>query len=410
MTQPLPSTSDLTIAPRREPGVGLRWPVRAGCATACSVAAAGLLLATLVVLVGWATTVRDGSGASDLLRTAGQLWLLAHGVSLELADGRIGLTPLGLAALPVVLLVRSSGQAARRCRVGSPRAALALALTVAVPYALLAALVSMLSVSGAVRPLTGQALFAGFAVGLVGAFAGSLRPGRVWRAAWLALPGRLRRLIPAVAAATAVLLAGGALVVGGSLALHLGLAADLAGTGKPGIGGGVALLLLGLTLVPNAVVWGASWLAGPGFAAGVGTTVGPFAHELGPVPSFPLLAALPAGGVPGALALLSLLLPLAAGALAGRLVQGQLGGSASLRRTAVEAASAGPALGLVWLPLLWLAGGPVGGARLSVLGPSPRHVAFALTAEVAVGAVAAALLLRRRSGSGGGGGVAPVSP
>lgn len=374
-----------------------RWPLRAGSFAALRVAGIGLLLVGLPVLLGWATDASAGSGAADALRSAGQLWLLAHGVSLELPDGRVGLTPLGLSALPLALLVRAGGQVAARRRLSSPRAAVALALSVAVPYALLAAVIASVCATAAVRPAPAQALLGGLATGLVGAGAGALRPGRLWRAAWLALPSLVRRLIPAVAGASALLLAGGALVVGLSLGWHLDRAAELAQTSAPGPIGGVALLLVGLTLVPNAVLWGASWLAGPGFAVGVGTGVSPFAHELGPVPSLPLLAALPGDALPTWLALLVLLVPLAAGVLAGRWVLRTLDSSVSMMHTAVEAAAVGPACGLLWAALAWLAGGPVGGARLSVIGPSPRQVGLALAVEVSLGAVAAVLVFRRRS-------------
>ena len=403
MTQTLQRPASPSMPRRRTaPSAPRRWLLGAGSSAALRVAGVGLLVVGLPVLLSWATDARAGAGAPDAFRSAGQLWLLAHGVSLEVPDGRVGLSPLGLSALPLALLVRAGRQAAPQCRISSPRAAFTLALAVAVPYALLATLVAVLCSTATVRPVPVQALLGGLAMGLAGAGAGALRPGRLWQAGWLALPSRARRLIPAVAGASAVLLVGGALVVGLSLARHLGRAAELAGASAPGPVGGVALLLLGLSLVPNAVLWGASWLAGPGFAVGVGTSVGPFGYELGPVPSLPLLAALPGSGVPGWVGVLALLVPLAAGALAGRLVLRELatsasGPSLSTRRTVLEAAAAGPACGLLWVVFAWLAGGPVGGARLAEVGPAPWQVGLALAVQVSLGAVAAALLLCRRA-------------
>ena len=265
------------------------------------------------------------------------------------------------------------------------------------PYALLATVLAVVCATAAVRPSPAQALLGGLATGFAGAVAGALRPRRVGRAAWLALPAGARRLLPAVAGASALLLAGGALVVGLSLAWQLDHAAELTRATASGPAGGAGLMRLGLTLVPNAVLWGASWLAGPGFAIGAGTAVSPFAYELGPVPSLPLLAALPTGAPPTWLALVALLVPLAAGALAGRLVLRTLDSSLSALRTALETAAVGPACGLVWVALAWLAGGPVGGARLSAVGLSPREVGLALAVEVALGAVATVLVQRRRS-------------
>ncbi len=193
------------------------------------------------------------------------------------------------------------------------------------------------------------------------------------------------------------LLAGGALLVGGSLLGHFGRATELGAATAPGAVGGAGLLVLGLSYVPNAVVWGASWLAGPGFAVGTGTAVGPFAHELGAVPALPLLAALPAGGVPGWVGALSLCVPLSAGALAGRVLHRRSDAPSRTRAVLDVLATAGWS-GAVTAVLAVLAGGSAGGARLDELGPSATRLGLAVAAEVAVGALAAVVLLRRRSG------------
>jgi hypothetical protein len=49
-------------------------------------------------------------------------------------------------------------------------------------------------------------------------------------------------------------------------------------------------------VVPNAVLFSGSYLLGPGFAVGTGTIVSPTVVVLGPLPMFPLLAALPESG------------------------------------------------------------------------------------------------------------------
>ena len=48
--------------------------------------------------------------------------------------------------------------------------------------------------------------------------------------------------------------------------------------------------------LPNAVLFSGSYLLGPGFAVGAGTLVSPTLVVLGPLPMFPLLAALPDAG------------------------------------------------------------------------------------------------------------------
>jgi hypothetical protein len=202
-----------------------------------------------------------------------------------------------------------------------------------------------------------------------------------------------------------VLVGAGALLVGVSLAVHGGRAADLAASSDPGAAGGAALLLTGLALAPNAAVWGLSWWSGQGFAVGVGTAVSPFAYSLGPVPALPLLAALPGSAVAGWIGAAALGVPLLAGALAGRLVVGDLEAQwdeerrpepLGRARTALEAAAVGPVCGSVVAGLAWLSGGAVGGERLTEVGPSPWRVGLAVAVTVGLGAVAAALVRRRQ--------------
>lgn len=359
----------------------LRGAVLLGARSAASAAVLGLVAVLVPVLVLWAVDDRAGAGAVDAVRTAGQVWLVAHGASLEVPGGAYGLTPIGLLALPGWLLARAG-------RTAGPGRLLRRAATVAVPYAGLTTVVALGSATEAVRaaPLSTTATALVLAVVAVG-FGGraQLRISERWRG-----PGR------AVLAACAVLLGAGALLAGAALALHLPRAAELSGTGAPGAVGGAGLLLAGLAFVPNAALWGAGWLAGPGFAVGAGTAVGPFGHDLGAVPALPLLAALPASAAPAWVAVPALLVPLLAGALAGRLVQRSAPG-ASWGRLTVQATLVGLVSGAVWTGLAWLSGGPVGGGRLSEVGPGPLAVGLAVAAAVATGAVISAVLHHLRA-------------
>ena len=381
-----------TRRPTTEPA---RRPLEAGLIGALWAVCAGLVAVAVPVLLVWATDGRSGAGAGLALKTAAQVWLVAHGAGLEIPGGTLGLLPLGLLALPVSLLLRAAGHGARECRVTSLRSAGVLALAMGVPYGVLAAVVASLAVTPQVHPVAWQALLAGWAVGTLGGLAGALRAARLWPAVLPALPDRAARLVTATAAALGMVLAAAALLAGGSLLTHLGRASDLAAATRPGLVGGVALLLLGLSLVPNAVVWAASWLAGPGFHVGFGTAVGPFATHLGPVPSLPLLAGLP-GPVPGWIGVLALALPLAAGVLGGLLVVRHLDHPGYLQACR-EAALVGPCAGAVVAGLAWLSGGPAGGARLSDMGPSPWQAGLAVMVELAAGAAAAAAVVVRRS-------------
>ncbi|MCA1712402.1 MAG: DUF6350 family protein [Actinobacteria bacterium] len=371
-----------------------RRPLEAGLTAAVWAVGAGLVAIALPVLLVWAADARSGAEAGTAMRTAGQVWLAAHGVGLHVPGGTLGVTPLGLLLVPLALLVRAGSHTARECRVTSLRDAGALALAVAAPYAVLSAVVAALARTPQVQPVSWEALLGGLLVGGIGTLLGIARATGLWRLVPALLRDRGTRLVVGTSAALGVLVAGGAVLTGISLLAHLGRAGDLAAASAPGLVGGLALLLLGLLLVPNAVLWGSAWLAGPGFAVGVGTAVSPFGTSLGPVPALPLLAALP-GAVAAWVGALGLLVPVAGGVLAGLLVVRRLDAPTWLV-AAREAALVGPCAGAVLAVLCWASGGPAGGARLTDVGPSPWQVGLAVTLEVAVGAAAAAVVRVRR--------------
>lgn len=368
---------------------GPLWP---GLLAAAWAAGAGLVTLGVPVLLAWATDSRSGSGAAAATRAVGQLWLLAHGASLSVPDGTVGLTPLGLVLLPLALLHRAGRHGARTLPVRDLRQAAWLVVAIALPYALVAAVVGAVSATDAVQPAPVQAVVAGLVVALLGAGVGVLR-----EAALLAevrrLPARLRRVAAGATAAVATLLGAGAALGVASLLVHAGRATSLASATDPGLVGGVALFAAGVALVPNAAVWGAAWLAGPGFVVGAGTAVGPFGTTLGPVPALPLLAALPTGPAPSWVGWLVLLVPIGAGVLGGVLLARRL--EAGPGQAALEGLLVGLLAGGATAVLAALSAGPLGGQRMAQLGPTWWETGLAVAVEVAVGAAAAAAVLRR---------------
>ena len=133
--------------------------------------------------------------------------------------------------------------------------------------------------------------------------------------------------------------------------------------------GDVALFgVLMLLVVPNAVVFSGSYLLGPGFTVGVGTMVSPPAVAIGPLPMFPLLAALPDDGpAPGWTSAL-MVLPLLVAVLAA--VEGQRR-LPTLRweEGALRGCVGGVLAGAVFAVLAALAGGAVGPGRMRDVGP-----------------------------------------
>ncbi|MFE1903663.1 DUF6350 family protein [Streptomyces gardneri] len=346
-------------------------------ATACvrGGVAAGLGLGALAVLVtaAWISSPFPDSGPGGVLHVAAGLWLLAHGVDLVRTDtlsglpASLGVVPMLVAVLPVWLVHRAArdtldpGDDSDRPR-PSPSGAVA---AVAGGYLLVAAVVVVYSESG---PLPAELISAGFWLPFV--VLGAAGAG-VWTALGRPLPGQRQAAaaLRATGLGLVTLCGGGAVLAAVSLAWHAG-EAQAAFTGLAGEWSGrAAILLLVLALLPNAAVWGAAYGLGPGFTLGTGALATPLGLAGDPaVPSFPLLAALPAEGRGTWTHWAAAAVPLAA-----TLVQGwRVGRTARgwpARDAALTALAAAWGCGAVVAVLAAAAGGPLGSGRLSAFGP-----------------------------------------
>lgn len=375
----------------------------AGAVAALWSAGLGLLGLASVALLAWAAAGADqqpGPGAA--LRLAGLAWLAGHHAGIAVANGHLGLVPLGLSALWAALAWAAGGWTVLAAALETPGGAGRATAAYAVPYAVLAVLVGGLVSTPGARPvlvqcLAGAALLAVLAGGL-----GALRAAGTLAALSGRLPAEARAVVAAVAGAVSTFLGAGALLGAAGLTAHLPRALDLAAAVDAGPVGGFALLLLGVAYLPNAVIWGATYAVGTGFAVGAGTLVAPGGVSLGAVPAVSLLAALPASGPAPRASLLALLAPLAAGVVAGLLlhrrlprpVDGDAPGRARVLRAVGWALASGAGAGLVIGALAMLSGGPLAGGRLSAVGPSGWQAGVA--AAVEVGAVAAVTVATAR--------------
>jgi len=392
-----------------------------GSLVAAAAALSGLATLAAVVLVAWVADAGPGSTGTDAIRAAADAWLLAHGGGLTVPAGHLRGIPLGLTVLAAVVLHRAGASLARAVEVPDLAAAGRAVAALAVPYALLAAAVA--AVAGTATAASSPPL-AGIGALLLAAAAG----GRgVLRAAGLgpALVRRVPSWLPAVGRAV---LAGVAALVAAGLALLLvvlvgraGRFAELVGALQPGFVGGVILLLGCVLLLPNGALWTVAYAAGPGFTVGAGTGVSPFGVTLGPVPSFPLLAALPGDGVPAPVVRAVLLLPVLAGVLAGWVVGRRLPAASGagrlpalptgrIARPATCGLLAGGLVALVTAVLAVLAGGALGQGYLAAVGPSGWQVAAALAVEVAVPAAVTAALVPNPERDRAAGSPAPADP
>ena len=162
--------------------------------------------------------------------------------------------------------------------------------------------------------------------------------------------------------------------------------------------GGVMLTIGQLVILPNLIVYGASWISGSGFAIGTGSYVSPFAAELGPLPALPVFAALPTGGFERGL--IFILIPVLAALIATFFVARhadqlrweygtRLSGALSL--SLVAALTSAVTVFVVSLA----ASGSFGPGRFETVGAEPIIFALVVFVEVLVPSFLAALVIAR---------------
>ncbi|MER5212305.1 DUF6350 family protein [Streptomyces sp. NPDC002838] len=422
----------------RSPGLG------AGLLGGALAAGLGLGGFAALVMVLWISSPYPDSGLGGALHVSASLWLLAHGVELIRTDtlsgvpAPVGVTPLLLFVLPLWLVHRAARDAIDGADTedeGPPPVPARTAWTgVVLGYLGVGAVAALYASGGALRPswvwtCLCLPLAVGGAAG-AGVWTAYGHPRAALDRVLVLAPAGVRRLVVgpdawarvgtavrAAGAGVAVLVGGGAGLVGASLVWH-GVAARASFLQlTEGWSGRFAVLLLCLVLVPNAAVWAAAYALGPGFTLGVGHVVTPVASDSAPLlPPFPLLAAVPDGGagMPLHWAVVGVV-PVVAGVTVGWFVG--RGAVWSWGRTAgVAGLAALLCAGLVAV-LAALAGGPLGVGALARFGPVWWEVGGAALLWVAVLAVPVAVGVRGwrcrvRGGRGnrGEGGVAIGKP
>ncbi len=371
--------------------------------------AGGLAAVTLLVVAGWIAAPHAGAGLPAVLRTAAALWLVGHHVGFTYhGAGRIGLLPLGLVLLPGALLWRAGRWVVRVGGVCRLRHVGYAAVALAVPYALLAGALALASRSSMESSSVVQAVACGLLLALVAGGLGGARALAPWPRLIRLLPRRQRSLVVAVVGALAVLVTAGAVLAGASLAVHIHEAASLQRSLAPDAVGLVLLVLLQLSYLPNAIVWGIAFLLGPGFAVGSATVVAPTGSALAQLPALPMLAALPPGlhsAIPGWIEPTVLALPYLAGVVGGLLLV-RAAPVMTLDGAPLRGLACGAISGCVLGLLAAASGGPLGDGRLAAVGPSPWQVGAVSALEIGVAAavtagIATFLALRRTGGLAG---------
>lgn len=365
----------------------------AGARVAFAAAVAGLATMTTLVVIGWIATPNPRLGLIGVVRTASVLWLVGHHVAVQVKGaGRIGMLPLGLAAVPGAMLWWAGRSVVRGKDITGPRQVTSAALAVAVPYAVIAGFLAVASRSALAAASFPQAVIAGFAVAFVAAWFGAARAVTSWRTLGALMSDRSKSILVGAAGSLAVLGAAGMLTTAVAIANHVRQFTAVYGLLGPGLVGAGLLLLAQLAYLPNAAAWAIAYMLGPGFAVGAGTVVAPTGSVLGPMPAFPLLAALPMGShgsVPAVLVGAMLAIPYLAGAIGGLLAV-RLVPQVTIDGAAIRGFCGGALCGVVLGVLAAFAGGPLGDGRLSAVGPSAWQVAAVGALELGIAAAVSA--------------------
>lgn len=336
------------------------WP---GAMTAVWTAVAGWLVTGVVVVLG-------GSGGDlglGTLRGAARVWLVAQGSGITAEGIDVTLVPWGGVLLGVALVVLVGRRQVRE-PVAEPAA---YAATVAGVYAVLASVVAAVANDTAVSVPTIRAALATFVLAGAGAALAYVSVHGVPTAWWPESRPGVLAVLRGAATSVAVVLVVSLVVVLVLLARHVRQAGSLWALLDPGLGGGVALALVCLLVVPTLVLWAASALIGSGFQVGSGTSVDLTSSHLGQVPGLPVLAALPGPGeFPVWTFLLALVPAIGAGWAGWRLVRrGHVDLATDFWRGVGLAAGAGAVGALALALLAWSSGGAVGPGRMSEVGP-----------------------------------------
>ena len=281
----------------------------------------------------WATKGFGDMEFSSVAAMSAHLWLLIHGVPLDLAAafgasaGTMTLVPLGLSILPLLLCYRSGRRLARASYEGE---FLIPVLSGSVTYALIS---SAMYGWASPHPQPLQALNAALVpLGIVvaGLMWGGYREARslsrmvgVDTAEQISQMSQYSRWAGSYAWAVvrAAVVAFVALVGLGAVLLGIGILAgwsQIVATYQElhaGAVGDTAVTLLQLGFLPNLVIYAIAWSTGAGFFFGAGTSVGLTSSDVGTLPMLPILGAVPESM--GTFGLVGLLVPLGAGAIAG---------------------------------------------------------------------------------------------
>ncbi|MEU0883926.1 DUF6350 family protein [Lentzea sp. NPDC005914] len=248
-------------------------------------------VAALLALIS-ATATYAAFSTAGVLSAAAPAWLAAHHVPLRFDAGQLGVLPLLPTALLMLLIARTAAGTADRLGLYEPLQARGVVLSIAGAHAVVGGTIALIMGEGVVRATPAVAFFGCAAVsGLAATLGVARRCGLVEIVFDKLDPVALHGLRSGFMALFA-LVSAGALVVAAGLAASWPRTSELFAGAGPSVGVGLGVFLLCLGYLPNAIIAGLSYVAGAGFSLG-GVEISPMRFVGGPVPSVPLLAAMP---------------------------------------------------------------------------------------------------------------------
>lgn len=369
-------------------------------AEALLVVAVGLAIPLALMTVLWGAQFGFGPEWALFGRAAVDVWLLGHGVDISFtldpllatslglpgaeAPIRITMALLGFALLTVLLAVRAARRIAE-----SSHPVIGLAVAVAM-FAAVSTVLAVVVWHPAAMPSRWQAAILPALIFAIGMLLGTPRDvaaplGGLARRIPDTIRGALAALARTGFATVAALVLIAALVTAGAIGVKYAPIISLYESLQTQTLGGVAVTLGELAILPNLVIWTASWLVGPGFAIGAGSSVSPLGTNLGPVPAIPVLGALPNGDP--AIGLAGVAVPVGVAFVAAAILAPAMR-RAGLREGWLVLVGVGAGIlgGVVMGVLAWFSGGMAGPGRLAVVGPDPAAVGVIAALEFAVGA------------------------
>ena len=359
-------------------------------------------------------------------RASADVWMMAHGTRLVVPAGAFGSTevpqfvvsmiPLGLSILIGFMSLRMGRRLTSAVELWPAWLACGLV------YGGISFLLSTVAYNEAVYPVTWQGTFLPPAFLLFFVIVGSLFGKRQAFGEAASLPESAERVwivqfinrrvanlhwairavsAPALRAGTgvvAILLCVSAIFIAIMLAVNWIQVIRLYEGLQVSFLGGVMITAGQLAILPNLVIFGASWFTGVGFQIGTGSMISPVATVVGPLPALPITSALPIGEL--SFGTIALLVPLVGAFVSTILIRRHADAirfefasawSAAITLGISIAAVAALEMGLLAL----LASGGVGPGRLQEIGVDPLLVMGVVFVEVAVVSILAAFFSAR---------------